>query len=113
MASGMSAARASRMGLPLSQVSAVARRSRLASITSAICISMRARSAAGVEPHFGAARCAASSASSMSRSFERALRVRVWPVTGVTLSKYSPSAGDCHFPSMKLSYCVLRSRRVP
>jgi hypothetical protein len=82
-------------------------------MTSAIRISMRARSAAGVAPHFGAARCAASSASSMSRSLERALRVRIWPVTGVTLSKYSPSAGFCHLPSMKLSYWVFRSRRVP
>ena len=66
MASGMSALRVSRIGLPLSHDSASAMDSRFSSIRSAILFKMIARSATEVLPQAGAAACAASRASSMS-----------------------------------------------
>ena len=87
MASGMSAARVSRIGLPFSQVSATAMAGRFASIRSAIRFRMFARSAAEVRPQAGAAPCAASRARSTSSAVPRATSQKVSPVTGVGFSK--------------------------
>ena len=65
----------SRIGLPLSIVSAVASNSRLASKRSAILSNKLARSPGAVRPHLSAAACAASNASSTSSSLERAALV--------------------------------------
>src|SRR3954463_10869835 len=97
MASGMSAARVSRIGLPLSQVSAMARRSRLSSIRAAIRFSIAARSATLVRPQAAFAACAASSAASTSCASERAILQTIWPVTGEALSKYLPELGATNF----------------
>ena len=77
----------SRIGLPLSQVSAIARSVRLASIRSAILSRMPDRSVAEVLPHASAAPWPASRASSMSSAVERAISQKTCPVTGVTFSK--------------------------
>ncbi len=86
-ASGMSAARVSRTGLPFSQVSATAIFSRCSSRRSAILLRMPARSAVDVRPHWSAARCAASRASSTSAAEERATSQKTLPVTGLGFSK--------------------------
>ena len=67
---------------------------------SAMRCSMSARSATEVFPNAGAALCAASSARLMSASLPRATRQKVSPVTGVMLSKYSPSTGATQSPPM-------------
>ena len=100
----MSAASASRIGLPLSQVSATASAAVCSSIRSAILLRTAARSAGAVLPHAGAAACAASSALSISASSDRATSQNTWPVTGVGFSKYRPLAGATHLPPMKLPY---------
>ena len=87
MASGMSAARHSRIGLPLSQVSATAISSRCSSMRSAILLSTFARSAGGVVPQAGAAAWAASRAFSTSLAVDRATSVNTSPVTGEITSK--------------------------
>ena len=87
MASGMSACVVSRIGLPLSQVSASAMRSRFSSIRSAILFRMRARSPAEVRPQASLAACAASSAFSTSCASERATSQMTRPVIGEVFSK--------------------------
>src|SRR5690606_40676723 len=83
----MSAFRVSRTALPLSQVSATASFSRLASIRSAILSRMLERSVGDVLPQAGAALWAASSASSMSSALERGISQKTSPVTGVIFSR--------------------------
>ena len=100
----MSAASASRIGLPLSQTSASASDSRFSSIRSAILFRIAARSAGAVLPHAGAAAWAASSALSTSAASERGTSQNAWPVTGVGFSKYRPPTGATHSPPMKLPY---------
>src|ERR1700752_474004 len=100
----MSAASASRIGLPLSQVSATASAGVFSSMRSAILFRIAARSVGEVLPQAGAAACAASSAFSISDSSERATSQNVWPVTGVGFSKYRPSTGAIHWPPMKFWY---------
>ena len=102
MASGMSAAVVSRIGLPLSQVSARAISSRFASIRSAIRLRISARSAALVRPQASLAACAASSAASTSSAFDRATSQSTWPFTGERFSKYLPLLGSTKLPPMKL-----------
>ena len=92
-----SAAIVSRIGLPLSQVSAVASISRLASMRSAILLRMLARSAGLVRPQASLAAWAASSAGSMSAASERAISQTGWPVIGEMLSKYLPAFGRAPF----------------
>ena len=87
MASGKSAARVSRTGLPLSQVSATASISRFCSMRSAILFNTIARSVGDVAPQAALAAWAASSALSMSSAVERGISQKVRPVTGVTFSK--------------------------
>ena len=82
----MSAFTVSRRGLPLSQVSAWARRCRFASITSAIFSRMFERCAAEVRPQASFAAWAASRAASMSSGPERATSQTFAPVIGVMLS---------------------------
>src|SRR5579859_800557 len=110
----MSAARVSRIGLPLSSVSAMASVSRFASMRSAIFKRMLERSATEVRPHFSRAAWAASSASSTSSACERATWHSTSPLIGLILSKYCPPLGATHFPPMKLSYFerLLFLRRV-
>ncbi len=103
MASGMSAAVVSRIGLPLSQVSATASISRFASMTSAILFRIAARSAVLVLPQEGAALWAASSASSMSSAVPRATSVKALPVTGEMFSKYWPLTGLTQPPPIQFS----------
>ena len=67
---------------------------------SAIFSSTIARSAGEVLPQAGAALCAASSAKLMSASLPRATWQNTSPVTGVMLSKYSPSTGATQSPPM-------------
>ena len=98
----MSAAVVSRIGLPLSQVSARASSSRFSSIRSAMRFRISARSAAQVRPQASLAAWAASSAASMSSASERAISHSFAPVTGEMLSKYRPAAGATHLPPMKL-----------
>ena len=62
MASGMSAAVVSRIGLPLSQVSASASRSRFSSIRSAMRLRISGALGDAVRPQASFAACAASSA---------------------------------------------------
>ena len=112
-ANGMSAATVSRIGLPLSQTSASASASRLASIRSAILFKIAARSAGAVLPHAGAAAWAASSALSISEPSDRATSQNAWPVTGVTFSKYFPLDGATHSPPMKLPYRDSKDIRAP
>jgi hypothetical protein len=90
-------------GLPLSQLSAIAISSRLASMRSAILSRMLARSVTDVLPHAGAAAQAASRASSMSSEVPRATSVKAWPVIGVGFSKYWPFTGATNSPPMKFS----------
>ena len=78
----MSAARVSRMGLPLSSVSCRANNSKFSSITSAILLSMAARSVAVVLRHVLNASCAAATAASTSAS-----------VASVNFANASPLAG--------------------
>ena len=85
-ASGMSAARVSRTGLPFSQVSATASISRFASMASAIRFSTAARSVRDVSPHASLAACAASSASSTSSAVDLATSQKGLPLTGLTLA---------------------------
>ena len=107
MANGISAFNVSRIGLPLSMVSAVANNSRLASRRSAILSIKLARSPGAVFAHLSAAACAASNANSMSSALERAALVYGLPVIGVITSKYSPLTGATHLPPIKLSYLAL------
>ena len=107
MANGMSALIVSRIGLPLSIVSAVANNSRFASKRSAILSNIFARSCTDVLPHLSAAACAASNANSTSAAPDRAALVYGKPVIGVITSKYSPLTGATHFPPIKLSYLAL------
>ena len=102
MASGMSAAVVSRIGLPLSQVSARAIVSRFASIRSATLFRITARSATLVRPQASLAACAASSAASTSAAFERATSQSTCPFTGERFSKYLPLLGSTNAPPMKL-----------
>ena len=90
----------SRIGLPLSHVSATARASRFASMRSAIFSRMFERSVTVVLPHASAALCAASSASSTSAALPRATSQNTCPVTGVTFSKYWPDVGGTYSPPM-------------
>ena len=99
----MSAARVSRTGLPLSQVSASATAWRLASIRSAILFRITARSATLVLPQASFAAWAASRASSTSAASERATSHRTRPFTGEVFSKYRPLTGATQRPPMKLS----------
>ena len=99
----MSAARHSRIGLPLSHDSASAMASRFSSIRSAIRSRTSERSAAEVAFHPGAAAHAASRAASMSSDVPRPTSQKTWPVIGVTFSKYSPLTGATHSPPMKWS----------
>ncbi len=100
MASGMSAAIVSRIGLPLSQVSASGESSRFSSMRSAILFRILARSAGEVLPQASLALCAASSASSMSSACERAISQTVLPVIGrdvveiAALDRRDPFAAD-------------------
>ena len=103
MASGMSAARVSRIALPLSRVSTSASTSSRSSIRSAIRLRTSARWAGEVAPQAALAACAASSAASMSSAVERATSHSGRPVTGVGLLKYWPRAGGVQAPPMKLS----------
>ena len=103
MASGRSAARVSRTGLPFSQLSATASASRFCSIRSAILLRTAARSAAAVRAQPGAAACAASSARSTSSAVPRAISVNGLPLTGVGFSKYRPSAGATYSPPIQWS----------
>ena len=102
-ASGRSALSGSRIGFPLSQVSATARSSRFASITSAILFSTAARSVVEVLPHAGNALCAASSAASMSSAVPRATSANGFPLTGEMSSKYWPLTGLTHSPPIQCS----------
>jgi hypothetical protein len=68
--SGTSAARVSRTGLPLSQLSAAASISLFATIASATALSTSARSVAEASPHASFAACAASEASSPSAGID-------------------------------------------
>jgi len=103
MASGMSAAIVSRIGLPLSMVSTEASTCRFSCMRSAILFRISARFAGAVAPQASFALCAASSASSMSPAWERATWQIGLPVIGLILSKYLPSTGGTHLPPMKLS----------
>ena len=87
MASGMSAAMVSRIGLPLSQVSARASSSRFSSMRSAMWFRISARSAALARPQASLAAWAASSAASTSVASERAISQSFAPFTGEKLSK--------------------------
>jgi len=107
IAKGKSAAIVSRIGLPLSQVSARASSSRFSSILSAIFHNRLLRVVAEATFHDTAALCAASNASSTSAPVERAILVKGLPSTGEILSKYSPPAGATHSPPIKFSYCSL------
>ena len=82
MASGRSAAVVSRIGLPLSQVSAWASSERLSSIRWAMALRITARSATLAEPQASLAAWAASSARSTSAASDRATSHRGWPFTG-------------------------------
>jgi len=77
----------SRIGLPLSQVSAVARVWRFSSMRSAIRSRTRERSAALVLPQASLAAWAASRARSTSSACERAISQTLRPVIGEALSK--------------------------
>src|SRR5215469_4797167 len=100
----MSAAVVSRIGLPLSHVSAVANFARLASMRSPILMRIRARSVELVRPQASLAAWAASSAASISDASERATSHTGRPIIAETLSKYLPTLGARHSPPMKLSY---------
>jgi hypothetical protein len=102
-ARGRSAFNGSRMGLPLSQVSATARSSRFASMTSAILLSTAARGVAVVFPQAGAALWAASRARSMSSWVLRATSVNGLPLTREMSSKYCPFTGGTHSPPIQFS----------
>ena len=67
------------------------------------CSGSTARSAALVLPHAGAALWAASRASSTSSAVERAISVKISPVTGEGFSKYWPLTGATYSPPMMLS----------
>src|SRR5882757_9369541 len=95
----MSAAIVSRIGLPLSHVSASAIFSRFASMRSAILLSICARSATAVRPQASFAAWAASRAASMSDASERAISHTGWPVIGEMLSKYLPAFGAFKRPT--------------
>jgi hypothetical protein len=97
---GMSAAIVSRIGLPLSHVSASAIFSRFVSIRSAIFKRICDRSATAVRPQASLAAWAASRAASMSDASERAISQTGWPVIGEMLSKYLPALGAFHSPPM-------------
>ncbi len=83
MARGTSAPRVSRIGLPLSSVSAIARSSRFFSIVSAILLRTAARSAADVSAHLSLIACAASRAVSTSAAVERANSASGSPLIGL------------------------------
>ena len=107
MARGTSAARVSRIGLPLSRVSARARSSRFSSILSAILSRMPARSAGEVRPHRFLTAWAASRAFSMSSAEERAISQIGSPLIGLWSVKYWPFSGATQLPPMKFSYLDL------
>ena len=109
----MSAASVSRIGLPLSHVSATANFSRFCSRRSAILRSKFERVVGEDLFHCSLALCAASSASSMSSTDERGTFVKTLPSTGEIFSKYSPFTGATHSPPIKLSYCALNSTLEP
>jgi hypothetical protein len=75
----------------------------LASIRSAMRFRMLARYAGDVPFQLMAAACAASRARSTSSRVERATSHRGCPVSGVGLTKYSPSAGGTYSPAIQLS----------
>lgn len=85
---GRSAFKHSRIGLPLSQVSAKDKDAKLASIRSAIFNRMLERSVTEVLHQLSFALCAASKAGSMSAALERGISQIASPVTGVVLVKY-------------------------
>ena len=100
----MSAASVSRTGLPFSQLSATASISACSSIASATLVSTRARAAGDSWPHASFAACAASSAVSTSAGVESATSQIGLAVAGLRFTRYLPSAGGSHLPSMKFSY---------
>ena len=100
----MSAASVSRTGLPLSQLSAIARIDLFSSMTSAMRFSTRDRSVVDASPHATRAAWAASSASSTSSGVDAGISVNGFPVTGVRFALYRPFTGATHRPPMKLSY---------
>ena len=87
MQSGKSAARVSRMALPLSMVSTVANSSKLASMISAILSNKLLRVATELLDQAGKAAWAASNANSTSSLVERAAWVNTCPSIGELLSK--------------------------
>ena len=92
----------SRIGLPLSQLSACASTARLSCMRLAMATRMLARSAALVRPHASFAAWAASSACSMSAVAERAISHSGLPFTGEVFSNVRPLAASIHSPPMKL-----------
>ncbi len=90
----------SRIGLPLSIVSARAIFSRFCSIASAILLRIFALSVGLVLPQASFAACAASRAKLTSASDDLATSQNGLPVKGVIFSKYFPSTGFTHFPPM-------------
>ena len=100
MARGRSAAVVSRIGLPLSQVSASASRARLSSMRWAMAFRITPRWVGLAAPQASLAAWAASSARSTSRASERATSHRAWPFTGEVFSNQRPDAGSTHAPPM-------------
>ena len=99
----MSVDSVSRTGLPLSQLSATASISLFASMTSAIALSTRERSAIEVSAQASLAAWAASSASSTSSAVDRGTSVIGRPVAGVRSTANPPFTGATQRPPMKLS----------
>ena len=89
----MSTASVSRTGLPLSQLSATESISLFASMTSAIALRMRERSAIDVSAQASLAAWAASSASSTSSAVDFGTSVIGLPVAGVRSTGSRPSSG--------------------
>ena len=113
MASGISAAKVSRIGLPFSHVSATANNSIFCSRRSAIFNNRLERSVGEAAFHLVLAAWAASSASSMSSGLDLATLAKGLPLTGEILSKYSPLTGATHWPPIKLSYFSLKLILAP
>src|SRR3546814_13432229 len=109
MESGISGAVVSRIGLPLSQVSAGASLPRFTSMRSAIRLRISERSAGEVRPQAYLAACAASSASSISSASDRANWQTGLPVIGETLYTSRPDAGAPQTPTITLSSDVEHS----
>src|SRR5690242_92429 len=104
MESGTSALRVSRIGLPLSIVSAMASTSRFSSIRSAILFRMAARAAGEVCSHALRAAWAASNAFSTSSVVDFAISAMGSALIGLWSTKYFPLTGGVHLPPIKFSY---------